>query len=263
MPKRSDRLPWASYEGPDPEILLTPDDWRELEEVYGQVLVSEARDQLIEVANRYLFSVQPERNAAKIPEVKKISKELQKKFEPFISFAYGDRRVHLSKKKSAQPQLDDAYFEFESRYELQLAKRPLAINTAKLKTSKGPLPPDVKDYLENNNVSLELDTITVMNVALAIAVALDKIQLEIAENTETQNRPGFAPGRAFDTLLLELHEWAKKNKLRHAYRNGGKPGPLSELCFWLDWKFDPKYRENLASEEAVYDRWLEARKRRS
>lgn len=250
---------------------LTPDDWRELEKTYEQELGDEARGQLIEVTNRYLFSVRPERNAAKTADVKKIAEKLERKFGPFIGFAYGDDTVHLGKKASTQPKRDDAYSEFETRYEMQLKKWPVGINASKLtiqtenseSDSAGPLPPDIQEYLATNGVSLELDVTTIMEIAIKIASALGRIKSEIEKGNGSQISTGFVPGRAFETFLLELRDWAKKYGLPFAYRVSGEAGPLAKLCFWLNHKFDPKYRDNVASEDAIYDRWSAARKRRS
>lgn len=241
------RLKWASTRSSDdPKLTLTEQDWLGIEAAYATELSSENRQRLIVVCNDYFFNVRPELSAATESEVERHAAKLKKSLEPFFQWAYGA----LPPEQGNAP--SDGYVEFEHRLATLLASNSIAISPDSL-AGQHPIPESVKDWLDDNRLSLVLDNRIITEVAIRICSGLSVIESGRSTNPETEVLTGFVPGNAWKAFLVATRELALSLKLPTAlYLNGGtEAAAFPKMLFFLNSKFPDEFKNDVNSPNAL------------
>jgi hypothetical protein len=234
MPNPGARSPIASLEGEEPSFCFTEHDWDSIERKYASPIPTSARARLQEICNQYLASVHFENSAARISEVTKYAKVLQREFGPFFRFCHGE---HIKAERFSK--LEGFLFEFDHRFDAELKRR------------------EVRQLQRRRLKAIRLDRDIIMQFAIEFGVALAIVAREKTNERYYPGNPGFVPGNAFKFLLRSVRDWAKVNKLPRVTRShNGQAGPLSRLVFALNKRFPEPYRERqLNSPYAVTQRY--------
>ncbi|MCB1318256.1 MAG: hypothetical protein KDK27_19955, partial [Leptospiraceae bacterium] len=201
-------------------------------------------------------------SAAMVVEVHRIAKHYDEAFDAFIRFAFGEVSAEFLQQGNNE-QLrhpTDAMSEFEDRFASQIESMPIWVRADAMRTRKGPLPREMADQLEEIGVGFTLDKYVLQRVAERVKTALMRIGSGQIIDPERDHIPGFVPGRAFETFLIELREWANTFGLPKAYRTDGNAGALARLSFSLICYFPKELQTNVISANAIYDRYRRARK---
>lgn len=249
---RSPRLHTVSYAGPRPELELGPEDWLVLEAAYGRQFEADVRQELLAICNRHLFDQKIENEAEPRDDVIKFAQSARKAATPLWSFLASGLAVDHG----------DAYSEFEFQLEEFLGSHSISIpQGALVKLQDGEDgKPEWTDLAVEPGTGLRVSSHLAMMVVSHVVEALDKVA-----KGHGMIDAGFQQGRAFESFLLRMRDWAEGHNWRKKAEkasNGIDAGPISHLIFELTKRFPAELRTPIASPNAAADQLKKARKKR-
>ncbi|MDX0513333.1 hypothetical protein GOD47_01430 [Sinorhizobium medicae] len=246
MARFGERLSWVSWDGRDPQLSLTDEDWTEIEGAHGSALSQDLRCELLKICQRYLFDVRSEREAGMETDVRAHASRLKKSMKAFVEWSYGVRPPSLIES------LTDTYREFDHRLETWLTSRSIGIGPQNLEFDEA-IPDYVENWLRNNRLALVLDLHVVVEMAIRISSGLAAIEAGRSTNSEEGEARGFVPGQSWKTFLLAAHDFARSSNLPRAlYVDGGTTAAaFPKMLFALNSKFPKEFKNTVASASAL------------
>lgn len=264
--RRSERISWATFEGDDPEISLSDQDWETLEKAIGASIDNPARITLVQLCNSYLINRQAELSAAKVRDVQILATEARKRLEPVFYFMTTFQTSLPDGPKS------DAQVEFESRMEAEIRKTITIAADPEYDTADGvfcawkPSAFDGGDIRWNEYAETERRLRITPELVSEVASLLFGAIMNIEEGKPPADYPGeyrgFREGDAFDGFAVRLKQWAKQSRLPYGTSASNQIAtPLSKLAREIDHCFPAEYRQGSNSAEAMMSRIRQAERR--
>ncbi|ODA95567.1 hypothetical protein BFX40_23700 [Mesorhizobium sp. SEMIA 3007] len=199
MGRSADRLPIYNLGGFDPAFELSDGQFKSLASQLGVAEFADtARADLLLICKTYLTFRHAELGAEKHEDAAKIWTELRETAMRFIAVGEGSSPPNTG----AGVLVEQAFFDGMAPFLIQLTERDIEPAELDLALSKGDIP--VK------GLNLRLSRSFMMRVATVFRQAIDHADQEIANMG-----PGFRPGQAFTSWLLDVREWANQNGYAH------------------------------------------------
>lgn len=214
------RLNSVTRSGPDPTIDISPDQFAHLEMVYGVSLDFDARAELVEIANLFLYWHVAELISEPFEDVVMLFDRVKAAVGAFQEFAHG-QLIGLSDAGSQLSGILDRHF-----HAFPVGVLPRHVSVLTDDGSREPI---------ERSVLLELDHTLLSHIAISLGAAVGQAEKEIGA-MRRDRRGGFIPGSTFNAWLGWMRDWAKRRGLPYGERGKDRqePAPFAMFVFELN-----------------------------